>query len=33
MFGLSNTLATIPGMVSPIVAGALTPNVSQPIMI
>ncbi|KAJ8320002.1 hypothetical protein KUTeg_001589 [Tegillarca granosa] len=28
LFGLTNTLATIPGMVAPIVAGALTPNQS-----
>jgi len=27
MFGITNTFATIPGMVAPIVAGALTPNV------
>ena len=29
MFGITNTFATIPGMVAPIVAGALTPNVSK----
>jgi len=28
MFGITNTFATIPGMVAPIVAGALTPNAS-----
>ena len=29
LFGITNTLATIPGMVAPIVAGLLTPNVSE----
>lgn len=28
LFGISNTAATIPGMVAPYVAAALTPNVS-----
>jgi hypothetical protein len=28
LYGISNTMATIPGLISPIVAGALTPNVS-----
>lgn len=26
LFGITNTFATIPGMIAPIVAGALTPN-------
>lgn len=29
MFGITNTFATIPGMIAPIVAGALTPNNTQ----
>ena len=29
LFGMSNTVATIPGFVAPIVIGALTPNVSE----
>lgn len=29
LYGITNTVATIPGMVAPIVAGALTPNKSQ----
>jgi len=28
LYGITNTAATVPGMVAPIVAGALTPNVS-----
>lgn len=28
LYGITNTFATVPGMVAPIVAGALTPNVS-----
>ncbi|VDI83014.1 Hypothetical predicted protein [Mytilus galloprovincialis] len=26
LFGITNTFATVPGMIAPIVAGALTPN-------
>ncbi|CAC5356926.1 SLC17A5 [Mytilus coruscus] len=29
LFGITNTFATVPGMVAPIVAGALTPNDTQ----
>ncbi|KAK3104920.1 hypothetical protein FSP39_013216 [Pinctada imbricata] len=29
MYGITNTFATIPGMVAPLVAGALTPNKTQ----
>ena len=29
LFGITNTVATIPGMVAPIIAGHLTPNVSR----
>ena len=29
LFGITNTMGTIPGMLSPIVVGALTPNVSS----
>ena len=29
LIGISNTVATIPGAVSPTLAGALTPNVSR----
>ncbi|XP_048752020.2 sialin-like [Ostrea edulis] len=29
LYGITNTVATVPGMVAPIVAGALTPNKSQ----
>ena len=28
LFGISNTVATIPGFLAPTVAGLLTPNVS-----
>ncbi|VDI83016.1 Hypothetical predicted protein [Mytilus galloprovincialis] len=27
LFGITNTFATVPGMIAPIVAGALTPNI------
>ena len=30
MFGITNTAATVPGMVAPLLAGYLTPNVSDP---
>jgi ACS family sodium-dependent inorganic phosphate cotransporter-like MFS transporter 5 len=29
LFGITNTMGTIPGMLSPIVVGALTPNVGS----
>ncbi|XP_059138758.1 sialin-like [Physella acuta] len=29
LFGITNTIATVPGMVAPIIAGALTPNKSN----
>lgn len=29
LFGITNTAATIPGMIAPLVVGALTPNVSR----
>ena len=29
LFGLTNTVATIPGMISPYIAAAITPNVRQ----
>lgn len=29
LFGISNTIATVPGIISPYVAGLLTPHVSQ----
>jgi len=32
LFGITNTFATVPGMVAPIVAGALTPNVRKTIV-
>ena len=28
LYGITNTMATIPGMVAPVVAGLLTPDVS-----
>ena len=33
LFGLSNTAATIPGMVAPYIAAALTPNVRKPFLL
>ena len=33
LFGISNTVATIPGMLAPTVAGLLTPNVSYLLML
>ena len=32
IFGISNTLATIPGMVAPNIVNAMTPNVSYKLL-